>query len=104
MKFVAITILALIAAANASPINISDNNIGDIIKIAFSGDLHVSNQVDVRIVNIILAFMNQELGVISVDGEDGIRAPNLPGMPELGDFEITPEMIERVKAFLASRQ
>lgn len=105
MKFVAIAILAFVAAASAGPINVSDNNIGDIIKVGISGSLNIKNQVDQRIVNVILAYMNQELGVISVDSDGNPQAPNLPGMPDFPrGLEITPEMIERVKAFLASRQ
>lgn len=48
MKFVAIAILAFVAAASAGPINVSDNNIGDVIKVGISGSLNIKNQVDQR--------------------------------------------------------
>lgn len=108
MKFFAITVLALVAAINAAPINVSDNNIGDVITVGIKGSIDIDNKMDQRLVNVMAAYINQQLGVVG-----GIPdAPNLPDfpIPEFPDIPspfkitpdmITPELIEKVKGFLA---
>jgi hypothetical protein len=94
MKFVAIALFACIAAAVAGPIEVSDNNIGNIVTVGLSANAVLSNQVDQTIVNVILALLNQQAAVVATDGAAPAAAPALP--------EITPEMIEKVKSFLTS--
>ena len=99
MKFFALIFLAIVAAVHAGPISVHDNNVGDIVTVKVKANLDISNQVDQSIVNVIVAYLNQELAVISVDEEGRPRAPNFPR-----NFKITPEMIEKVKSFLANRE
>lgn len=72
MKFVAITLFALIAAVCAAPTSISDNNVGDIVTVGVNAKLDISSKIDQNIVNVIVALLNQQ-GIII--------APNLPGAP-----------------------
>jgi hypothetical protein len=98
MKFLAV-LFAIVALAAAGPVKIEDNNIGDIVTVKVSGKIDISNKVDQTIVNVIVAILNQELAAISVDDEGRPRAPNFPR-----DFEVTPEMIEKVKKFLSKAE
>lgn len=108
MKLVALVVSALVAAvAFAGPINVSDNNIGDIVTVGVNANLNITNRIDQNIINIIGVWLSQELGVIDIDREGGIRAPNIPDRPTLPDFpdfpnrpNITPEMIERIRDLL----
>lgn len=87
MKFVALTVLALVAAVYAAPTSISDNNIGDIINVGINADIKIDNKVDQDIVNVILAYLNQQAIVI---------APNLPGedpTPFKGESQEDPAAI-----------
>lgn len=95
MKFVAITLLAFVALANAGPINVSDNNVGDIVSVGINANLEISNKVNQNIISIIVALLDQDLGVIRIP-EGGPQAPNLPDIPEW----VTPEMIERIREVL----
>lgn len=99
MKFFALAFLAIVATVHAGPISVRDNNVGDIVTVKVKANLDISNKVDQSIVNVIAAYLNQELAVISVDEDGNPRAPNFPR-----NFEITPEMIERVKSFLESQE
>ena len=93
MKFVAIALFACIAAAFAGPIAVNDNNIGNIVTVGLSANAVLSNQVDQTIVNVILAFLNQQAAIVTpADGIAPLDAPKIP--------EITPEMIEKVKSYL----
>lgn len=91
MKFVAITLLAFVAATIAGPVSVSDNNIGDIINVKIDAKLNISNKIDQTIVNVIAAYLNQEYRNISVDSDGRPQAPNLPR-----EFTITPGMVEKV--------
>lgn len=94
MKFVAITLLALIAAVAANPINVSDNNIGDIVTVGVNANLEISNKVNQNILSIIVALLNRE------DGEN-IQVPDFPEWPEWPEFRnLSPEMIERIRAMI----
>lgn len=98
MKFtVAITLLAFIALAAASPVQVSDNNVGDIVSVGVSGNLELSNHVDQNIISIIVALLNQQAIVIP-GGNNGQTPADTPR------FQITPEMIENIKNLLAKAQ
>ena len=93
MKFAAVILLAFIAAATAAPTSIQDNNIGNIVTVGIKGSIDVSNKVDQDIVNVIIALLNQQAIVVAPsDKAAPVEAPKVP--------EITPEMIEQVKALL----
>lgn len=65
MKFVAITILAFIAAVCASPVSISDNNVGDIVSVLVNAKADISNEINQDIINVLLAYLNQQAIVIA---------------------------------------
>lgn len=67
MKFITIVVLALIAVVSCDPIQISDNNIGDIITVGISAKAEISNNVDQDIVNVIIALLNQNAEVSRSD-------------------------------------
>lgn len=88
MKFIAVTLLALIAAVASAPTSISDNNVGDIITVGINANLELSNHIEQNIISVIVALLNkQNLSLGGLDGE----APKI---------NITPEMIERVRSLL----
>ena len=97
MKFAAVILLAFVAAAVAAPTSIQDNNIGNIVTVGIKGSIDVSNKVDQDIVNVIVAFLNQQ-GIVIAPGQESAtnEVPKLPG-----NFNITPEMIEQFKTMLA---
>jgi hypothetical protein len=84
-----IILLAFIAVVYAAPTSIQDNNIGDIISVGINAQLKIDNKVDQNIVNVIVALLNQELGIVALEGDQ-----------KFPDINITPEMIERVKGLL----
>lgn len=97
MKFVAVTLLALIAAVCAAPTSISDNNIGDIVNVDINAKLDISSVIDQNIVNVIIAYLNQQ-GIII--------APDFPGLPDLPEPILPPQpaqsaqMLEKLKQLL----
>ena len=93
MKFAAVILLAFVAATIAGPVSIQDNNVGDIVTVGINANAQLTNQVDQTIVNVIMALLNQQaIAVVTSDAAAPVEAPKIP--------EITPEMIEKVKAFL----
>ena len=96
MKFAEFLIYALlVAAVVANPVSISDNNIGDIITVGIKANLEISNKVEQNIISIIVALLNQELGIIRLPG--GPEAPNLPH-PEFAS--ISPDMRDQIRELL----
>lgn len=99
MKFAAVFLFAaFVATAFAGPINVSDNNVGDIVTVGINANLEISNQVEQNIIAVILAYLNDQSIVIGRPGGDDEVAVPLPAAPK---FEITPEMIETFKNLLA---
>lgn len=97
MKFVAVLLLAFIAAVVAGPVSISDNNVGDIVTVGVNANAVLSNKVEQNIIAVIVALLNQQ--GISVGGQDGEAAV----APETPKFKITPEMIEKFKGLMAQK-
>lgn len=81
MKYFVIALFAIFAMVVAGPINISDNNIGDIVNVGVNANLNISSEVNQNIVNVIVALLNQELGIIALDEDGTPKAPNLPFSP-----------------------
>jgi hypothetical protein len=101
MKFVAVTLLAFIAAAAAGPISVSDNNVGDIVTVGVNANLSLNNEINANLVSVIAAILNQQAIVVAANGNSlDAGAPNLPSeqLPKLP--EISPEMIEKIKSML----
>lgn len=94
MKFVAITLLAFIAAVYAAPTSISDNNIGNIVTVGVNANLSLDNKVEQNIISVIVALLSQQEVGIGFDGNQG-QAP-----ADSAKLEISPEMIENVKNLL----
>lgn len=98
MKLIAVTLLTIIAAVAAGPINVSENNVGDIVNVGINANLEISNQVELNIIGILAVLLNQELGEITL--------PNRPDAPNVRGSEpvISREMVERIKSAIASRR
>lgn len=96
MKFAAVLVLAFVAAVVASPVSVSDNNVGDIVTVGINANVELSNHVEQNIISIIVALLNQQ--AIVVAGRDG-QAPS----SEVPKLNITPEMIESVKTLLTKQ-
>jgi hypothetical protein len=97
MKFTAVFLLALVAAVLAGPVQISDNNVGDIVTVGVNANANLSSEVNVNIISVILALLNQQALIVA--GQDGEASPT-PAQPR---FQITPEMIEKVKSLLSKQ-
>ena len=112
MKFVILTVavLSTILAANASPVSISGNNVGDIVTVGVSANAVLSSNVELNIITALLALINQQAAVIVPSNEQPPQefpaVTDLSSMitPELlsniKNIKITPEMIEGVKKLL----
>jgi hypothetical protein len=83
--------LAFVATALAAPVQISDNNVGDIVTVGVNANASISSEVNVNIINAILALLNQQALIVA--GQEG-AAPT-PAEPK---FKITPEMVEKMKS------
>lgn len=90
MKFIAVTLLAMIAAVAANPINVSDNNVGDIVSVDIDANLVLRNEVNQNIISIIIALLGQGDGEIQ-----------WPRAPELRN--ISPEMIEKIRKLMPKK-
>jgi hypothetical protein len=97
MKF-SVVLLAFVAAAVAGPVSISDNNVGDILTVGVNANLKLSNQVDQTIVNVLLGYLNQQGILIRRPEGDDSEVPRWP------EDRISPDMIERVREWLANRE
>lgn len=98
-KLAAITLLALVALAASSPVQVSDNNLGNIVNVGISANVELSNHVEQNIISIIVALLNQQGIVVGLPGRDGAEANN-----DVPQFKITPEMIETVKSMLTKKE
>lgn len=106
MKIFAVTVfICLIATISGAPTQISDNNVGDIITVGVHAGIDINSEVDVTLINIIAALLNQNLAVIA-PGNEPANQPNSdihsqqPEQPRIP--KITPEMIEKFKGYLAN--
>lgn len=114
MKLVILTVFALIASSTCAPSQISNNNVGDIVTVGVHGSIDVNNQVDVTLINFILAILNQQLGIIVAPANEiepaNVESPKI--IPEAFNAEefhqqlpkITPENLEKLRNFLNSYQ
>lgn len=107
MKLLIVSVIAaLIAAASANPIQVSDNNVGDIITVGVNAKLSIDSTVNQDIVSVLFLLLNNQ--TIDVDLFNQIRdllplidtskvPPQL--LTQLRD-NMTPEMMERAKSLL----
>lgn len=94
MKVIAIVIFALIAAASSAPIQISDNNVGDIVTVGINANAVLSSQVDANIINVIAGLINQQ-AIVAALNQNG---PS-PAVPLPAD-NITPKLLAALASFL----
>lgn len=74
----AFLLIFAIAATHAAPTDISENNLGDIVNVNVNADANIRNEVNARIINVLLQSINMEFRSIPL-GEDGRpRPPNYP--------------------------
>ncbi|CAG9802845.1 unnamed protein product [Chironomus riparius] len=126
MKFViALIAFAAISAvkSESAPVQISGNNIGDVVTVGVNLNAVVSSNAEVNILTALIEALKQQAVIGNVDIPEGI-APienkeefsvidKLPeGLPDLKninvkeliqkikDFKITPELIEKLKALM----
>lgn len=69
MKFVVILLLTFIVAIYASPVKVSDNNIGDIVTVAVNAKVELDNHVHQDIISVIAALINQQALVVALPGQ-----------------------------------
>jgi hypothetical protein len=61
MKLAAFFLLAFIAfIVMAEPVKISNNNVGDIVTVGVNANVQLSNEIDVNIVTLLAALLNQQ--------------------------------------------
>lgn len=94
MKVIAIVIFAFIAIANSAPVQISDNNVGDIITVGINANAVLSNQVDANIINVIAGLINQQ-AIVAALNQNGPTPADVP----LTD-NITPKLLAALASFL----
>lgn len=102
MKLIAITVLAFVAAVSANPVSVSNNNIGDIVTVGVNANAVLSSNIDQNIVTVIAALLNQQvIGVATGSLEHAIDQEAATAdieSPKLPEFNISPELIEKVKS------
>lgn len=69
MKFALFLLLAFIVAIYASPVKVSDNNIGDIVTVAVNAKVELDNHVNQDIISVIAALINQQALVVALPGQ-----------------------------------
>lgn len=79
MKVITFLIFTIpIIAIHASPTQISENNLGNIVNVNVQADANIQNEINANMIDIFLRWINMELRSIPV-GEDGRpRPPNYP--------------------------
>lgn len=106
MKFTIFAFIAAFALIEANPIQVSDNNVGDIVTVEENLAADVSSKIETNILTAILAALNQqaelfngkvsELNALSLIKEDN------PILAKLKNLEVTPEMKEKFKSLKIS--
>lgn len=73
MKYFAIlfvmifTLLAISAEEEVGPIQLSHNNIGDIVNVDLTANAVVSSNIEQNILGVILGLLNQQAAVVASD-------------------------------------
>ena len=98
MKVIAIVIFALIAAASSAPVQISNNNVGDIVTVGINANAVLSSQVDANIINVIAGLINQQAIVAALNQGGPTPAENVPAVPITDN--ITPKLLAALASFL----
>lgn len=97
MKLILVAIFAVFAAVTASPVQVSDNNMGDIVSVGVNLEADISNNIDQRIVSVIIALINQQ----EIDVDLLNHLPSAAGEKGQGKLQITPEMIQQFQKLMS---
>lgn len=62
--FIAFSCLVLISADDSSPVEISNNNVGDIVTLNLNANAVVSSKIDQNILSVLLGLLNQQAAVV----------------------------------------
>ena len=100
MNFLLLIFASLAVGVFSAPMQISDNNIGDIITLGVKADLNLTNQIDATKMDLMAQFRNlQNVGI------GGGR--NLRQGPQKSAFNmpaISPEMFQNFAKLLSESQ
>lgn len=97
MKFVLVAVLALIAAVSAGPVQLTDNNMGDIVSVGVNLEADITSNIDQNIVSVIVALLNNQ--EIDVDLLDQVKTGGKPAADN--KLQITPEMIQKFQQLMS---
>lgn len=56
--------LALVSAEESAPVEISNNNVGDIVTVHLNANAVLSSQIDQTILSVLVGLMNQQAAVV----------------------------------------
>lgn len=66
--FIVLFALVLVSGEESGPVNLANNNIGNIVTVSLDANAVVSNNVEQNIVAVLLALLNQQASVVSASG------------------------------------
>ncbi|CAO1436646.1 unnamed protein product [Diamesa serratosioi] len=86
MKLIAFVLLVIVGLVSCDSVQLSDNNIGDIVTIEINANALFSNQVDKNTINVIAGLLNQQ-GTSNAEeekttGDDAVTSINKKGFME----------------------
>lgn len=102
MKLAAVLVLALVAAVTASPTQISDNNMGDIVNVNIEANVDISNKLEQNIISVIVASLSQQLLAIG-RLPNAPNAPNFPSLPPDWRDRLPEDWRDRIPEDLVDR-
>lgn len=92
-----VLIVCLAGFTSASPTSISDNNIGNIVTVGVNAGIDIKSNVDFDLITVLALNMSLINSLVT---------PNQPApisLPKELPKQITPEMIEKFKKFIAKK-
>jgi hypothetical protein len=103
MKFTLAIISLLVAAvASQGPIEVSHNNIGDIVTVGVNLEASLSSNIDTNIVTVLLALLNQQAAIINGNVPEGVDGTADEPVDEPAVEEIAiEEMIQPAPAVIS---
>lgn len=87
MKLIAFVLLAIVVGlVSCDSVQLSDNNVGDIVTIGINANALFSNQVDKNTINVIAGLLNQQ-GITKTEEEKTDDDDAVPSVSKLGLIE-----------------
>lgn len=68
MKLIGFVLLVVVGLVSSDSVQLSDNNVGDIVSVDINANALFSNQVDKNTINVIAGLLNQE-GIVKAEEE-----------------------------------